>query len=131
MLNAKIASSQEQDCIQTGTQGTSALWNHWVHHCLPKRVSNREINSKQFIVPFQKRLKLPYPDEEILSGYEEDVSFIRDGFTTWVNADFNTILERHAVDVRKALAESREAYPPEHTTHQAQEYLFDSNAPIS
>ena len=40
--------------------------------------------------PFPERLKLPYPDEEILSGYEEDVFFILDGFTVWVRADFNT-----------------------------------------
>ena len=59
--------------------------------------------------PFPDRLRLPYPDEEILSGYQEDVSFIRDGFTSWVKADFETLLERHAVDIRKALAEFREA----------------------
>ena len=64
----------------------------------------------------------------MLSGYEEDVSFIRDGFTTWLNADFNTILERHAVDVRKALAEFREASARRHDTS-AQEYHFDSNVP--
>ena len=52
---------------------------------------------------------MPYPDEEILSGDVEDVSFIRDGFATWVKADFNTILERHAVDIGKALADFREA----------------------
>ena len=55
-------------------------------------------------VPF--RLKLPYLDEEILSGHEEDVSFIRDGFS-WVKADFETIFEGHAVDMRKAHAECR------------------------
>ena len=77
--------------------------------------------------PFPERLKLPYPDEEIFSGCEEDVS-IRDGFTTWVKADFNTILERHAVDVRKALAEFREASVGRHDTS-AQEYHFDSNVP--
>ena len=49
--------------------------------------------------PFPDRLKLPYTDEEILSGYEEDVPFIRDGFTAWVKADFETVLERHAVDI--------------------------------
>ena len=27
-----------------------------------------------------KRLALPYPYEEMLSGYEEDVSSVRDGF---------------------------------------------------
>ena len=29
-------------------------------------------------------LKTLYPDEEIISGSEEDVSFIQDRFTTWV-----------------------------------------------
>ena len=78
--------------------------------------------------PFPERLKLPYPDEEILSGYEEDVSFIQDGFTTWVQADFNTILERHVVDVREALAEYREASVRRHDTS-AQQYYFDSSVP--
>ena len=68
------------------------------------------------------------PHEEILSGYEEGVSFIRDGFTTWVKADFSTILERHVVDVRKALAEFREASVRRHDTS-AQEYYFDSSVP--
>ena len=39
------------------------------------------------------------------SGYEEDVSLIRDSFTTWVKAHHNTTVERHVVDVRKALTE--------------------------
>ena len=79
-------------------------------------------------VPFQKRLELPVPDEEILSGYEEDVSFIRDRFTTWVKADPNTTLERHVVDVRKALAEYREASARRYDTP-AQEYYFDCSVP--
>ena len=37
------------------------------------------------IIP--ERLSLPYPDEEILSGYEEDFSSIRDGFSAWVKTD--------------------------------------------
>ena len=60
--------------------------------------------------PFPERLKLPYADEEILSGYDEDVSFTRDGCTSWVKANFETILERHVVDVRKAHAEFHEAF---------------------
>ena len=72
--------------------------------------------------PFPSRLKLPYPDEEILAGYEGDVSFIRDVFTTWVKADFNT------VDVRKTLAKYREASVRRHETS-AQEYYFDSSVP--
>ena len=44
------------------------------HHCppLPKRVCNF-IHPKQ-LSPFPERLGLPFPEEEILSGYEEDVS---------------------------------------------------------
>ena len=77
------------------------------------------------MVPFPERLRLPCSDEEILSGYEEDVPSIRDGFTTWVKADFNTVLERHAVDNRKALAE---ASTRRHDTSY-QEYHFDYNVP--
>ena len=42
---------------------------------------------------FSERLKLPNSDEEIFSGYEEDVSFIRECFTAWVKADVEAILE--------------------------------------
>ena len=34
-----------------------------------------------------KRLPLPHPDDEILSGHEEDVSSIQDGYTAWVMTD--------------------------------------------
>ena len=95
-------------CKLSGTQGTSAFWKNWRHHCLSRKRVCNFTHPKQHS-PFPERLKLPYPDEEILSGYEEEVSITRDGFTTWVKADFNTILERHAVDFRKALAEFREA----------------------
>ena len=78
--------------------------------------------------PFPDRLKLPYPDEEILSCYEEDVSFVRDGLTAWVKADFETILERHAVDIGQAHAEFSEASARKHDTSY-QEYHFDHNVP--
>ena len=51
------------------------------HHCLTASVGAFFVHPKQ-LSPFPERLKLPCPDEEILSSYEEDVSFIRDGFTT-------------------------------------------------
>ena len=76
--------------------------------------------------PFPYRLRLPYTNEEIYSGYEEEVSFIRDGFTAWV--DFETILERHAVDIRKAHAEFREASARRHVTSY-QKYHFDNDVP--
>ena len=102
----------------SGTEDTSDFWENrrrlFVH---PKQLS-----------PFPERLKLPYPDEEILSGYEEDVSFIRDGFTTWVEADSNITLERHVVDVRKALAEYREASARRHDTPAQQFFLRHQRA---
>ena len=59
------------------------------------------IHPKQFGA-FPRSLVLPYSYEEILSGYEEDVSSIRDGFTAWVKADPETILRRHIVDLTRA-----------------------------
>ena len=43
---------------------------------------------------FPNRLLLPHPDDEMLSGSEEDVSSIRDGYTVWVMVDLASILER-------------------------------------
>ena len=96
-------------------------------HCLTQSACAIFVHPKQSS-PFTERLKLPYPDEEILSVYEEDVSFTRDGFTACVKEDFETILERHVVDVRKALAGFRDASARRHDTS-AQQYLFDSNVP--
>ena len=67
---------------------------------LPKCVRNF-IHSEQ-ISPFPERIELPFPDGEILSSYDEDVSIIRDRFAEWVKAEPNDTLERHMVDVRKA-----------------------------
>ena len=47
-------------------------------------VGNRGMYSPKLHGPILERLKLPYADEEILSGYDEDVSFTRDGCTSWV-----------------------------------------------
>ena len=69
------------------------LGKHREHHCFrTKRVCN-DFHPKHH-GPFPDRLRLPYPDEEIISGYEEEVSSIRDGFTAWVKADFETVLAR-------------------------------------
>ena len=92
---------------------------------LQKHVCNF-IHPKQ-LSPFPERLKLPFPDEEILSGYEEDVSFFRDRPTTWVKADPDDTFERHKVDVRKAFAEYREASVRRQRAPD-REYFFDSSA---
>ena len=88
----------------SGTQGTSAFWeNSEAPLPHPMRRCNF-IHSKQ-LSPFPERLELPYPNREILSGCEEDVSFIHDRFSTWVKADPNNTSERHMDDVRKAFAD--------------------------
>ena len=85
------------------------------YRCFPKKHVCNYIHPKQY-GPFPDRLKLPYPDEEILSRFEEDVSSIRDGFTAWVKTEFATILERHTVDNRKVHAVFREAFARKHVT---------------
>ena len=71
----------------------------------------------------QSSLALPHHDE-ILSGYEEDVSSIRDGFSAWVKTDPETILMRHVVDAngfypafREAPARRHEPFSQEHCSY--------------
>ena len=66
------------------------------------------IHPKQ-LSPFPERLELPLCSEKILSGYEDVVSSSQDQYTTWVKTDPDVTLERHVVDVQKAVAEFREA----------------------
>ena len=111
----------------SGTQGTSSFWeNSEASLPHPKRGCNF-VHPKQ-LSPFPQRLELPYPNGEILSGYEKDVSFIQDRFTTFVKADPNVTLERHMVDIRKAAAEYREAAVRGQESP-AREYFFDSSVP--
>ena len=71
---------------------------------------------------------MPYPDEEIPSGYEEDVSSIRDGFSVWVKTDPEFTLRRHIVDVKGAYAAFREAPARKHSTSR-QECHFNNDVP--
>ena len=75
-----------------------------------------------------KRLSLQYPDAEILSGYEEDVSSIRDGFSAWVKSDPEAILHRHIVDAKGADPAFREAPLRKHAPTE-EEYRFDADVP--
>ena len=85
-----------------GTQGTSAfLGKNLKHHCLAKNACT--------MIFTQASMKLLYSDEEILSCYEEDVSYVREGCISWMKTDYETVLESHVGDVRKAHAEVREA----------------------
>ena len=64
--------------------------------------------------PFLERLKLPFPIDEILSGFEEIVSSGTDQFTAWVKTDPHDTLVQHMVDVQNAVAEFREASERRH-----------------
>ena len=85
------------------------------------------IHPVQFGV-FPNRILLPYPDNEILSGYEEDVSSIRDGYTAWVKVDPASTLERHVVSLNSANPIFREAQHRRHSSPNP-EYRFDNDVP--
>ena len=77
---------------------------------------------------FPKRLTLPYPDEEILSGYEADVSSIRDVFSAWLKTDPEVTPRRHIVDAKGANPAFREA-PAGKLSTSCQECHFNSDVP--
>ena len=77
---------------------------------------------------FPRRIVSPYPYREILSGYEEDVSSIRDDFTAWVKSDPETILKRHVVDSKGIYPAYREA-PARRHSPSSSGYHFDNNVP--
>ena len=63
-----------------------------------------------------KRLPLPHPGDEILSGHEEDVSSIQDGYTAWVMTDPEFILERHFVSKSGAMTIYRDSHDRRHSS---------------
>ena len=73
----------------------------------PPRPRRKFIHPKE-LSPFRERLELPFPSEEILSGYEDVVSSGTDQFTTWVKTDPDVTLVRHVVVVQKAVAVSED-----------------------
>ena len=86
-----------------------------------------------FIHPVQvcllpKRFSLPYPNAEILSGCEEDVSSIRDGFSAWVKSSPETILHRHIADAKGAHPAFRKAPVRKHSPSK-EEHRFDADVP--
>ena len=85
------------------------------------------IHPKQ-LSPFPEHLELPFPSEEILSGFEDIVSSGTDHFTTCVKTDPDAALVRHMVDVQKVVAEVGEASERRHDTS-SQAYRFDKNVP--
>ena len=89
-----------------GPQGTASSWERTEAPLPPPRRWCNFIHPKQ-LSPFPERLELPYPSEEILSGCEDVVSPGQDRYTTWVKADPDVTLDRHMVDVQKAVADYR------------------------
>ena len=67
----------------------------------------------------------PFPKR---SGYEEDVSSKRDGFSAWVKTDFVNTLGRHTVDVKGVTAAFRDAPARKHSAS-GQEYHFNNDMP--
>ena len=79
-------------------------------------------------VLYPERLELPFPSEEILSGFEDIVSEGTDQVTPWVKTDPDATLVRHMVDVQKVVADFRETSERRHDTS-SQAYRFDKNVP--
>ena len=77
---------------------------------------------------FPRGIVSPYPHGEILYGYEEDVSSIRDEFTAWVKSDPETIVKRHVVDSKGICPAHREAPARKHS-RSSHGYHFDKNTP--
>ena len=71
------------------------------HHCLTKSTC-AILFTQSSSVSFVNVWNCSFPTKRSYHVMRTDGSFIRDGFTKCVKADFNIILERHAVDVRKA-----------------------------
>ena len=107
-----------------GPQGTATFWEKTEAPSPPPRRRCNFIYPKQ-LSPLHERLELPFPSEEILSGYEDVVSSGTDQFTTWVKTHPDVTSVRHMVDVQKAGAEFREASERRHDTS-SQEYHFNS-----
>ena len=118
-----VGESEAPTWKYTVTLESAVFWEPLGAPLLPKNRVCNFIHPKQF-GPLPKRLILSYPDEEILSGYEEDVSSIRNGFSARLKTDFVTTLSRHTVHV----AAFREAPARKHSTS-CQEYHFNNDMP--
>ena len=93
-----------------GAQESAVFWEPLGTPLLPKTRVRKFLHPEQFGI-----FPLPYPDEEILSGYEEDISSILDGFSAWVKTDPEITLRRHIVDTKGASPAFREAPAKKHS----------------
>ena len=101
--------------------------NHWTRQHHRHLVFTSLFTPDQFgIMP--KRLPWPHRDDEILSGHEEDVSSIKDGYTAWVMTDPELILERHLVSKSGAMTIYRDSHDRRHSSPNP-EYRFINDVP--
>ena len=84
-----------------GPPSTASFWERTEAPLPPLRPRCNFIHTKQ-LSPFLERLVLPFPSEEILSGFEDIVSSGTDQFTAWVKTDPHATMVRHMVDVKKS-----------------------------
>ena len=108
-----------------GDSGNAVFWDPLGVPLLPKNRVCNFIHPKQ-LGPFPKSLISPYPEEEILSGYEEDVSSIRDGFSAWVTTDPENTLRRHIVDAK---GDNPERHQPGNTLHPTRNTVLTTMCP--
>ena len=104
-------------------QGLLNLWSH--QHLLHPVFATPFIQSNLVSFPNDS---LPLPDDEILSGHEEDVSSLRDDCTASVKADPASILERYMINLNSANPAFREAKDRKHSPTN-EEYRFDTDVP--
>ena len=68
------------------------------------------------------------PDDEIIFGYEEDASSMRDGYTAWVKVDPASTLERHLVSLNCANPIFHDSHNRRHCSPNP-EYRFNNDVP--
>ena len=87
----------------------------------------------QQLSPFPERLELPFSCDAILSGYEDLVSSGSDHFTMWGKMSPQQILAEHVVDIRKVVADFRDAFERKQSsssqTNGVNKY-FSSQSPV-
>ena len=97
------------------------------HHCLTQNDSVI-LFTRSSSVPFQTVWNCRFPVKRSCRAMRKLSPSAKTVTTTWVKAGPNVTLERHMVDVRKAVAEFREVSGRRHDTS-SQEYHFDNNVP--
>ena len=110
-----------------GRQARRWLLSHWTCPAPSERVVPEVTHPVQCgILPI--RLPLPRPDDQILSGYNEDVSSKRDGYTPWGISDPDSTLVRHLACAGSAKAVYRDAHDRRHSSPKP-EFRFDNGVP--